>query len=461
VLPGNILSGDAFKAAIFSLIAFIAVFALASLMIVEIVRTSMINELDQQVAEEAILFQEIYRNQGPAALANAIQALTESGEMNQRILGLFSNNGNRLTGDVPLAPDFIGWGVIRHKVGLKIGEQRFRSEVISLDRQLMVVGRNMDSINATLDRLKQSLLLSGIIVALTSLVIGFVISKNVMQKLDRIASTLDEVSRGDTSIRLPVGNSMGQIDRVSHRINRHLDRLSALTHNMRNATTAIAHDLKTPLNRAYLLVQGAADHTRTEPERTEMLSAAEAEIEDVRGIFDTILRITRIQASDSREGFVRLSASALVTELAETYEPVLDAAGQSLYLDALAAGEAVVAGDRRMLWQMLVNLVENASRHTPAGTKVRLSVSCTEAGAVIDVADNGPGIPPDRMEEVMQPFTQISDHPERRGTGLGLGLVRVIADRHRAELELTDNQPGLRATVRFPPAGEAMPNAQS
>jgi len=131
---------------------------------------------------------------------------------------------------------------------------------------------------------------------------------------------------------------------------------------------------------------------------------------------------------------------------------VLEEAGQSLVVDHTET-DARIVGDRRMLWQMLANLVENATRHTPAGTEVRLAVRTQPGATILEVADDGPGIPEADRTEALKPFRQLGVPRDLGGAGLGLALVRAIADRHAAQIDLADNAPGLRVTIRFPSAG--------
>ncbi len=103
-----------------------------------------------------------------------------------------------------------------------------------------------------------------------------------------------------------------------------------------------------------------------------------------------------------------------------------------------------------MVVQMLVNLITNASRYSPPGARIELSAGIEDQHPVLVVADNGPGIPPDRRSEVFEPFRRLNPERDEKGSGLGLALVQAIATRHRASVRLEDNGPGLRVTVRFP-----------
>jgi signal transduction histidine kinase len=106
---------------------------------------------------------------------------------------------------------------------------------------------------------------------------------------------------------------------------------------------------------------------------------------------------------------------------------------------------------------MLVNLIENASRHGGPATAIELTVRAEHGSAIITVADNGPGIPPDKREEVFQPFRRLNLDRGTPGAGLGLALVKAVAVRHHARVTLSDNNPGLKVTLLFPPMRAPLP----
>ena len=95
------------------------------------------------------------------------------------------------------------------------------------------------------------------------------------------------------------------------------------------------------------------------------------------------------------------------------------------------------------------NLIENAVKY---GGGAEVSLRCDAKTVEIAVCDNGPGIPPSQREEVFQPFRRLNGSRNSPGAGLGLALVKAVAARHRAKVELSDNHPGLRVTLSFPPA---------
>ena len=448
----KIFAGAAFRSALLFLPAFLLVMVAAGAFIVNVSIATLHDELRDQIGEERTLFENIYQQDGLPELLAAIEALDRSSSTNQLRVGLFDATGSRLAGTIEALPDFTGWGTITGVPGVQDSDPSYYGIVAKLGDNTLIVSHTTRHIEATRLALMQALSIGGALVTLIALAIGFAVSHGTGTKLDAIAATLERVSHGETGVRLQVGQQNDQIDRISALINLHLERLSQLMELTRNTTIAIAHDLRSPLNRAFLSVQEALEEDVPDADKARHLELALTELEQMGAVFDTMLRIARISSTDDRTAFVSFEAARLVRELAETYEPVVAEAGQALSLEFDDAAEAPIFGDRKMIMQMLVNLIENASRYAGSGAHIRLGLSADADGTVLEVADDGPGIPPERREEMLQPFHRLNSGGHDQGTGLGLALVQAIAKRHSATLTLGDNTPGLRVTIRFPAA---------
>jgi signal transduction histidine kinase len=144
---------------------------------------------------------------------------------------------------------------------------------------------------------------------------------------------------------------------------------------------------------------------------------------------------------------VDVDLGALVTDAADLYGAVAEE--RALVLDTLVSGAPLVQGDRDLLFQALVNLVDNAVKYTPRGGRVTLQAGVDDGSAFLRVADSGPGIPVEDHEKVLERFYRLERSRSTPGSGLGLSLVAAVAQAHQAVLLLEDNSPGLRVTMRF------------
>ncbi|BAB51112.1 sensor histidine kinase [Mesorhizobium japonicum] len=279
---------------------------------------------------------------------------------------------------------------------------------------------------------------------------GALLASRVQLRLDGIAATMVDVSHGRLDTRIPLTGTGDDIDIVSSQVNAALDRLSGLVDGMKQVSANIAHDLKTPLNRLQMILEGAADKAARDQDVSDDLADARAEGHQINETFDALLRIAQIEAGARKARFTDLDLGEVLEIIAEIYTDVAEDDGKSLVSTQLRETADPIHGDRELLTQMFANLVENALRHCPPGTTIKLSVTRQAERVVASVADNGPGIPPDEREQVFQRLYRLDHSRSTPGNGLGLSLVRAIADLHGASIALDDCQPGLAVVVSFP-----------
>lgn len=452
----NVFSGSAFRSALLFLLVFAVVLGIAGFAIVNATQASMNDQLRSSITEDFSLLRDANITGGEGELIKFIRGAVATHSDKQSAFGVFKLSGRRIAGNISVAPVFRGWGLLPAETSQGADSAPFLGYVEMLDDNIVVAGRSQRFVTTEGGVILNALILAGLVICASVLVIGYVLSYGVSSKLEIIDRTLDQVSRGNSEVRLPVGRSNDQIDHVSRQINAHLDRLGEFMTGMRNTIVAIAHDLKSPLNRAYLLLQDAAQEAEPQAASAK-LEKAQSEMETLGGVLDTVLRISRIETSDDSSSYTAFSSALLVRDLAQTFEPVIDAAGQTLRCEDVPDDGAPIFGDRKMVQQMLVNLIENASRHGGPATAIELTVRSEHGSAVITVADNGPGIPPDKREEVFQPFRRLNLDRGTPGAGLGLALVKAVAVRHHARVTLSDNNPGLKVTLSFPPMRAPLP----
>jgi signal transduction histidine kinase len=195
------------------------------------------------------------------------------------------------------------------------------------------------------------------------------------------------------------------------------------------------------------------------PEMEDRIQAAIQITDDLIETFHALLRIAQIEAGQRSKRFAPTPLLPILTRIEDVYAAVAEENGQTLAVTAAihdtpvhdaTVRDATVQGDQQLLTQMIANVVENALRHSPAGTRIELSLSHAPDGVRLDIADNGPGIPAGERDKVFDRFYRLEKSRTTPGNGLGLSMVKAIADLHGATIGLQDNLPGLRVVIRFP-----------
>jgi signal transduction histidine kinase len=277
-------------------------------------------------------------------------------------------------------------------------------------------------------------------VLLLGLAGGLLLGRSVARRAAAMEAALAAVQGGDLDRRLAVRPGGDEFDRLARRINATLDRLQALMAALREVTDDIAHDLRTPLTR----LRQRLDEAARAP-TSAAIEAAQGEADRLLEIFAALLRIAQVESGTQRAGFGPVDLSAIAESVAEVYAPAAEERGQTLRA-AIAPGLAIT-GDPALLTQMLANLVENAVRHGRDAGRVSLDVTADG----IAVTDDGPGIPAAEREKVFHRFHRLDASRSTPGSGLGLALVRAVAELHGISITLEDATPGLRVRLTLPP----------
>ena len=225
-----------------------------------------------------------------------------------------------------------------------------------------------------------------------------------------------------------------------------LDRIAALVSNLRQVTSDLAHDMRTPLSR----LRGQLDvlHRAHGPERDILIQEALERTDDILSLFSAILRIAELDEGELHKRFVPVDLGPLVADLVETHIPLAEDSDH--LIQEAACDECRVMGDRELLAQALINLIENAVRHTPAGTRIIVGTRKQGDSCRAFVTDDGPGIAADDLDRVTERFVRLDAARSSPGNGLGLSLVKSVAEAHGGRLELNDSGPGLDATLILP-----------
>jgi signal transduction histidine kinase len=276
---------------------------------------------------------------------------------------------------------------------------------------------------------------------------GLLMSRRLQKKIENVSRTTRNIMEGDLRQRVASQSGGDEFAHLALSINSMLDRIETLMNGLRQVTTDIAHDLRTPLTRLRNRLELAQRAPLDAAGLRETLDAARRETDVILHVFGALLRIAQLESGARRAAFAVVNLSEVLATVVEVYRPAAE--GKQQHLDEAVPADLQVFGDRDLLTQLFANVLENAIVHSPAGAALGVRAQC-EAGRVqVDILDNGPGIPEAMRGKVLGRFVRLDDSRTTPGSGLGLSLVAAIAQLHEATLRLSGNDPGLKVSLSF------------
>jgi heavy metal sensor kinase len=315
---------------------------------------------------------------------------------------------------------------------------------------LLRVGIALTSIDTALRRYRDLILLLAPFALLATAAASWWLSGLALAPLTRVAHAVHDIDVMTLERRLPTRGVRDELEEVTLAFNQTLARLERSIGEMRQFSTALAHELRTPLSALRGQIELALRSTR-EPELQQSLASQIEDIDRLTRLIDHVLTLARAESGQIPLAFGPVDLAALTESLVEQLEPVAQA--RAIELSCETASPAVALGDAGWLERLLINLLDNAMKFTPEGGRVVVRVSRDRDRARLDVSDTGIGMAPDVAGHVFERFYQADDSRSSPpgGAGLGLSLVKWIVDRHRGSISVT-SQPdhGSTFSVRLP-----------
>lgn len=393
-------------------------------------------------------FAALYDQRRIIALRQAIdyRATTRSG---QEMLLLLDRHGAVLAGTEGRWPE----GLQPESTGFTIDParefQRSGIRWLAVARELpggfaLLAARSLAPLDATLASLRHGMAALAAALVVAGTLVGWFAARWVMGRIGRLNDLADRVATGDLSARLPGLRSKDEFGLLETHVHAMLDRIEALNRATHRLSDTIAHELRTPLNR---LMQ-----------KLSRIEGQDAVVDDLRAeirqsvrVFDSLLDISRAEADQgSGGGLVPVELSAVAAEIWELYEPLAEDRG--LLPRAEITPGLQVLGDRNLIAQMLANLIDNAIKYCGPGDSISLTLWAGPDRHLLQLADTGPGLPDDLRDAAFERFTRAKRDRDRgiTGHGLGLALVRAIAARHGAKLDLPPAEKGFTLRIGWP-----------
>lgn len=314
------------------------------------------------------------------------------------------------------------------------------------DGGLLLVGRDLSEQESIQELVLEALALGGAAAIILGVFGASVFRKQISSKIAHIRLTAKGVEAGDLSRRIPVFEVSGddEFGLLSRDINRMLDRIEQLMSGIRHVSNAIAHDLRTPLARIRGKLDDALRARATRETLVVVSQSAMTEIDELILVFEKLLYIAQAESGMRDQQFERIDLSTIANDMVELYDATAEQNGTVL---EVLPGPAVHAhGDHNLLGSAVANLIDNAIKHAGYGARVQVSAYMLNGAPVIEVRDNGPGIPSPELHRVTERFYRLDRSRGTPGNGLGLTTVAAIANFHGGALTLIEER-GLVARI--------------
>ena len=305
-------------------------------------------------------------------------------------------------------------------------------------RALLEDGVDASAIRKSIARLRTSLLLILPLILIAAVSGGYLIAGRALVPIIALTDELARIEPRDLSRRLDPGKANDEVARLTHAINALLDRVERASNTERRFAADAAHELRTPLAVLRTGLEVALSRQRTQAEYADAIGAAFNKVVALCAMADQLLTLARLdqEASLERE---RVDLGALMREVAEAVEPLVQSKPVALAVNATEA--VVVDGNPIHLKRLVINLIDNAIKFTPAHGRVEIDAAARDGQAMVRVADRGPGIPPDDLPLIFDRFFRGKARGAS-GNGLGLSLCREIVRLHRGEITAANRAGG-------------------
>lgn len=424
----------------------------------QIIETQAKTAIEQQLNS----LQQVYERAGIPGLFRFVER--ESRQPGAHLYLIADQSGRIISGNVfdvePGILDRSGWTTKPFSYS-RFGDNtavqyKATAQVLRLPNGLnLLVGHDLSESERFTGVVRQALILTLGFMMFGALIIGLLVGRRALKRIDGVSNESNRIIAGDLSRRLPVGRSGDEFDRLALSLNGLLERIETLDKGVRDVSNNVAHDLKTPLTRLQARTENALSGGKS---AKQLKAALQANLEETRSLirtFSAILTISKLETGAVLDNREPLAVNAILSDVVELMEPSAEAEG--VVLKFVANGEFTLNVNRELISQAVLNLIENAL-HYAGDDNSQIEVAITKASdnrIAICVSDHGVGIAEDMRKKATERFVRLDPSRSSSGTGLGLSLVKAIAQAHGGSFELGDNKPGLTATLFLPQSGTA------
>ncbi|HWG04486.1 MAG TPA: HAMP domain-containing sensor histidine kinase [Beijerinckiaceae bacterium] len=322
----------------------------------------------------------------------------------------------------------------------------------------LLVGENIDDLALFTRQIDAALIASVTFIFFLAVAASVAVTRRTVGRIEAINTASRSIMDSGLGQRMPLRGTHDEWDHLAQNLNSMLERIESLMAEVKQVSDNVAHDLRTPLTRMRGRLERASIGAR-DPERDRsLIHETIADLDEVLRIFASLTRISQIESTNRKAAFRTVDLSEVAGQVVELFDAAAEDREMHLYVANTAP--VLVTADRDLLFDAMANLVDNAIKHGRRNGHVIVGIERNAVCALVYVADNGPGIPAQERQHVFKRFYRLEESRGTPGNGLGLSLVAAVARLHGAQIEMVDNNPGLKVELHFPAAAEYIPVKQ-
>jgi heavy metal sensor kinase len=293
-------------------------------------------------------------------------------------------------------------------------------------RYSVQAGASDCQINLALSNLLASLAIVLPLIVGVSIAGGYLLMRRSLQPLHEIATVAEQITSRNLNERLPESQTGDEIEQLTQALNRMMSRLEESFHHVHRFSADVSHEIRTPLAILRAELEDLIRSTDVTAESRNSAASALEEAERLSRIAEQLLEMTRLEAGEMLAASSRVDFSELTQNAVDQMRLVTDE--KKIQLRFESSEPVHVIADPVRLRQVVVNLVDNAIKYTPAGGTISISNFRIDGKAVLDVSDTGIGIPQESLPHLFERFYRVDGARSRHlgGTGLGLAIVKSI-----------------------------------
>jgi signal transduction histidine kinase len=321
------------------------------------------------------------------------------------------------------------------------------------DGYVLLVVTPLNDVLANVRLVKRSLLVAGSVSLAISWLAGYLLAWNFTRRIRRLETAAERLAEGDFETPV-VDRGRDEVGQLADAFDGMRSRLAVLDRARQEFIANASHELRTPLFSLGAFAELLGDEDMDPEVRRDFLAEMRDQIDRLTRLATDLLDLSRLDAGQLEVEIAPFDLAATASLVADEFRAVAEASGQELRLEA---EEPVAAlGDEVRVQQIVRALVENAIRHTPAGTAVVLAVAEEPDGVVLEVRDDGPGIPEEDQGHLFQRFYRAAGG-KASGSGLGLAIASELASHLDGSIQVTSRPGDTVFTLKLPPAGPEWP----